>query len=77
MAVLLRGDFDASRLRGLTKTTEDGPQAGRLLALSAIYAGATLRSREDLSCRSPDHPGLGVPIQGAKDQGCVRPWAHK
>ena len=41
MAVLLRGDFDASRLRGLTKTTEDGPQARRLLALSAIYAGAT------------------------------------
>jgi transposase len=37
MAVLLRGDFDASRLRGLAKKTKDGPQARRLLALAAIY----------------------------------------
>jgi len=41
MAVLLRGDFDAARLRGLAKKTKDGPQARRLLALSAIYEGAT------------------------------------
>jgi transposase len=41
MAVLLRGDFDASRLRGLAKKTKDGPQARRLLALAAIYDGAT------------------------------------
>ena len=40
MAVLLRRDFDASRLRGLAKKTKDGPQARRLLALAAIYAGA-------------------------------------
>ncbi len=40
MAVLLRGDFDASRLRGLAKKTKNGPQARRLLALAAIYEGA-------------------------------------
>jgi transposase len=40
MAVLLRGDFDASRLRSLAKKTKDGPQARRLLALAAIYDGA-------------------------------------
>ena len=41
MTVSLRGDFDAARLRGLAKKTKDGPQARRLLALSAIYEGAT------------------------------------
>jgi len=41
MAVLLREDFDSSRLRGLAKKTKDGPQARRLLALAAIYDGAT------------------------------------
>ena len=41
MAVLLRRDFDAARLRGLAKKTKDGPQARRLLALAAIYDGAT------------------------------------
>ena len=41
MAVLLRGDFDASRLRSLAKKTKDGPQARRFLALAAIYEGAT------------------------------------
>jgi transposase len=35
----LRVDFDASR--GLAKKTKDGPQARRLLALAAIYDGAT------------------------------------
>src|SRR5476651_388301 len=40
MAVSLRGDFDAARLRGLAKKTKDGPQARRLLALATIYDGA-------------------------------------
>ena len=39
--VPLRGDFNAARLRGLAKKTKDGPQARRLLALAAIYDGAT------------------------------------
>ena len=37
----LRGDFGAARLRGLAKKTKDAPQARRLLALAAIYNGAT------------------------------------
>lgn len=41
MVVLLGGNFDAARLRGLAKKTKDGPQARRLLALAVIYDGAT------------------------------------
>src|SRR4051794_10714592 len=37
----LRRDFGASQLRGLARKTKDGPQARRLLALAAIYDGAT------------------------------------
>ena len=38
----LRRDFDASQLRSLARrTNDDGPQARRLLALAAIYDGAT------------------------------------
>src|SRR6266436_3168278 len=37
----LRQDFDASQLRGLARKTKDRPQARRLLALAAIYDGAT------------------------------------
>jgi transposase len=36
-----RQDFEAPQLRGLAKKTKDGPQARRLLALAAIYDGAT------------------------------------
>ena len=41
LPISLRQDFDAPRLRGLAKKTKDGPQARRLLALAAIYEGAT------------------------------------
>jgi transposase len=34
-------DFKAYQLCGLAKKTKDGPQARRLLALAAIYDGAT------------------------------------
>src|SRR6266705_6034526 len=37
----LRWDFDASQLRSLARRTKDSPQARRLLALAAIYDGAT------------------------------------
>ena len=40
-AIPLRGDFDASQLRVLARKSKDGPQARRLLALAAIYEGAT------------------------------------
>lgn len=40
-AVPLRTDFDAARLRLLARKSKDGPQARRLLALAAIYDGAS------------------------------------
>ena len=39
--VSLRPDLDAPQLRAAAKRTKDGPQARRLLALAAIYDGAT------------------------------------
>jgi transposase len=39
--VPLRTDFDAAQLRGLAKRSRDPDQTRRLLALAAIYEGAT------------------------------------
>src|SRR3954466_2644280 len=41
MPVPLRTDFDANALRAIARATKGGPQARRLLALAAIYDGAT------------------------------------
>ena len=41
MPVTLRTDFNAAALRTIARRTKDGPQARRLLALAAIYEGAT------------------------------------
>src|SRR5215208_8397737 len=41
MAVPLRSDFDAASVRRIARRREDAPQARRLLALAAIYDGAT------------------------------------
>jgi transposase len=41
MPIPLRIDFDASALRSWARKTKYGPQARRLLALAAIYDGAT------------------------------------
>jgi putative transposase len=41
MPVPLRTDFDADVLRAIARKTKDGPQARRLVALAAIYDGAT------------------------------------
>ena len=41
MAIPLRTDFDAQTVRSAAKRSKDGPQARRLLALAAIYEGAT------------------------------------
>ena len=40
-AIGLRDDYDAGELRAAAKRTKDGPQSRRLLALAAIYDGAT------------------------------------
>ena len=41
MPIPLRSDFDAAQLRGVARRTKDAPQARRLVALAAIYEGAT------------------------------------
>jgi transposase len=41
MPIPLRTDFDADALRVIARKAKDGPQARRLLALAAIYEGAT------------------------------------
>src|SRR5215203_4522292 len=41
MPVPLRTDFNADALRAIARRSKDGPQARRLLALAAIYEGAT------------------------------------
>ena len=41
MPLALRPDFNADALRVIARKTKDGPQARRLLALAAIYEGAT------------------------------------
>ena len=41
MPIPIRSDFGAPQLRVFARKTKDGPQARRLLALAAIYDGAT------------------------------------
>jgi transposase len=41
MPIPLRGDFDAPRLRAAARRTRDSAQARRLLALAAVYDGAS------------------------------------
>lgn len=41
MPIALRADYDAQITRTAAKRSKDGPQARRLLALAAIYDGAT------------------------------------
>jgi hypothetical protein len=41
MPIPLRSDFDAAALRRLARRTKASPQARRLLALAAIYEGAS------------------------------------
>jgi hypothetical protein len=41
MPIPLRADFDARSTRAAARRSKDGPQARRLLALAAIYDGAT------------------------------------
>jgi putative transposase len=54
MAIPLRGDFDASDLRAAARKTKDAAQARRLLALAAVYDGASRTeaetSRNPMAC---------------------------
>src|SRR3954469_25791582 len=69
MPVPLRTDFDAQALRAIARATKDGPQARRLLALAAIYDGATRTE----AARIGGGTGQIVGDWGVKVQ---RPWAR-
>jgi transposase len=62
MPIPLRADFDAQRTRGAARLAKDGGQARRLLALAAIYDGATRTQAAKLG---------GVTVQ------IVRDWVLK
>ena len=49
MPIPLRADFNAGLVRAAAKRSKDGPQARRLLALAAIYDGATRTRRRRLA----------------------------
>ena len=48
--VALRTDYDAIRLRRLARQAKDGPQTRRLLALAAIYDGASRTEAAQIGC---------------------------
>ena len=62
MPIPLRADFDVSRLRVLARASKDAGQARRLLALSAIYDGASRTEAAEIG---------GVTLQ------IVRDWVVK
>ncbi len=49
-AVPLRSDFDAAQLRALAKRSRDPDQTRRLLALAAIYDGASRSEAAQIGC---------------------------
>ena len=49
-AVPLRSDFDAAQLRALAKRSRDPDQTRRLLALAAIYEGASRTEAAQIGC---------------------------
>src|SRR3712207_1506244 len=50
VAVPLRSDFDAAQLRALAKRARDPDQTRRLLALAAIYDGASRTKAAQIGC---------------------------
>ena len=66
MPIPLRADYDAEMVRSAAKRSKDGPQARRLLALAAIYEGATRTEAAKIG---------GVTLQIVRDWG-VKINAH-
>ena len=58
MAIALRTDFDGTRLRSIARQSKDAAQTRRLLALAAIYDGATRTQAAELG---------GVTLQIVRD----------
>jgi hypothetical protein len=63
MPIPLRADFDARSVRGVAKKAKDGPQARRLLALAAIYEGASRTEAAKIGGDVADRSGLGGQVQ--------------
>ena len=64
MPIPLRADFDASVLRREARRAKDPGQARRLLALAAIYDGATrTEGAKDWRRHASDRAGLGPQVQ--------------
>jgi hypothetical protein len=55
MPIALRSDYDAARVRLMARESQDASQVRRLLALAAIYDGATRSSisRQRPKCLVP------------------------
>ena len=51
-AIGLRADFNGAGLRRRAKTTKDGPQARRLLALAEIYDGGSRHDSTRIDLRN-------------------------
>ena len=58
MPIPLRPDFDAARLRCIARESEDAKQVRRLLALAAIYDGASRTQAAEIG---------GVTLQVVRD----------
>src|SRR4051794_39957007 len=74
MPVPLRTDFNAAALRTIARQTKDGPQARRLLALAAIYEGASRTEAARIGGGTgPIVRGWGVKFKALGPQGLVNP----
>ena len=72
MPIPLRADFDAIGVRAAARKSKDGAQARRLLALAAIYEGATrTEAAQDRRRDAADHSGLGHEVQCAGPDGLI------
>src|SRR5580704_6812732 len=66
MPIPLRADFDAQMVRAAAKRSKDGAQARRLLALAAIYEGATRTEAAKIGGVTLDRSRLGAQVQRAR-----------
>ena len=61
-AISLRADYNANKVRKLSRQSNDGPKARRLLSIAAIYDG---KSRHEAA------------IIGGMDRQSLRDWVHR
>lgn len=66
MPIPLRTDFDATTVRLAARKSKDGAQARRLLALTAIYEGASRTEASRIGGVTRDTAALGCPPRRAE-----------